>query len=499
MKLRSMPNPTLPATYYVKTFGCQMNYADSEKVNMVLLQSGLMKVLDPAKADVVVLNTCSVRQKGEDRVFGYAHEIKKLSESLGKEIAVGITGCMVRKTGIAKKFLADTERKANGGKITLLPSQESVFNWDDDLLLRTEYVDFVFRIEETGHLPKLLSVATGHDVGNDEKWEEYLKMRQSRENRSSANVIIQTGCDNFCSFCIVPHTRGRETSRPLLEIVEEVREAVSAGAKEVCLLGQNVNSYGKETRAKLWNPDSLTWNMDDQGRTETKTPFRELLEAVGSVEGLDRIRFTSSNPHDMTRDILDAHFEVPAMTPYLHIALQSGSDAVLKRMNRKHTYADFLSQIRYLRSKDPLFSISTDIIVGFPGETEEEFVATLRAMEECEFDFVFLARYSARRGTFATDRIGDDVPSGVKADRWNRANALLETLVRKRNAKMIGRTEEILITGKGRTGGLVGRTRNFKEVFLPEREGVSEGSTVIAKIEGMDDWVLKGSFSVDFT
>lgn len=216
------------------------------------------------------------------------------------------------------------------------------------------------------------------------------------------------------------------------------------------MLGQNVNSYGKETRAKLWNPESLTWNVDSERRTETKTPFRELLEAVGSVEGLERIRFTSSNPHDMTRDILDAHFEVPAMTPYLHFALQSGSDAVLKRMNRKHTYADFKAQVDYLRAKDPSFSISTDVIVGFPGETEEEFRETLKAMEECEFDFVFLARYSPRKGTFATDRIGDDVPSDVKADRWNRANAVLEKTARARNERMVGKTEMVLVTGKGK-------------------------------------------------
>lgn len=190
--------------------------------------------------------------------------------------------------------------------------------------------------------------------------------------------------------------------------------------------------------------------MDAELRTETKTPFRELLEAVGAVEGLERIRFTSSNPHDMTRDILDAHFEVPAMTPYLHFALQSGSDSVLRRMNRKHTYADFKAQVDYLRSKDPSFSISTDVIVGFPGETEEEFEATLRAIEECAFDFVFLARYSSRKGTFATDRLGDDVPSDAKADRWNRANAALERMARMRNELMVGKTERVMITGKGK-------------------------------------------------
>ena len=224
-----MSRPTRPETYYVKTFGCQMNYADSEKVNMVLLQSGLRKVLDPAKADVVVLNTCSVRQKGEDRVFGYVNEVKKLAEKLGKTVFVGITGCMVRKTGIARRYLDEgTQRNSHGGKILLLPDGGSVFNWDDDLFPRCTQIDFVFRIEETGHLPKLLSVVSGHEIGNDEKWEEYLRMRQIRENPASASVIIQTGCDNFCTFCIVPHTRGRETSRAISDIVGEVRDAVDS-------------------------------------------------------------------------------------------------------------------------------------------------------------------------------------------------------------------------------------------------------------------------------
>jgi tRNA-2-methylthio-N6-dimethylallyladenosine synthase len=351
-------------SYYLKTFGCQMNYADSEKVNMALLQSGFLKVLDPAMASVVVLNTCSVRQKGEDRVFGYVREVKKLSQKLGRPILVGITGCMVRKTGIARRYLAeDVEKVATKGKIELLKMNDlsseaasigvfenlfmgdgfqkprsssapenhfSIFNWDDDLFTRSKDIDFVFRIEETGYLPKLLSAITGQQIGNDEKWEEYLKMRGVRENPAQANVIIQTGCDNFCTFCIVPHTRGREISRPLDEIVNEVAEAATSGAKEVTFLGQNVNSYGKDSKKKLWNADSLMWNVDsERGLAAEKTPFRELLEAVNGIPGIKRVRFTSSNPHDMTRDILDAHFELKAMMPYLHLALQSGSDTVL--------------------------------------------------------------------------------------------------------------------------------------------------------------------------
>lgn len=288
----------------------------------------MRKTAELPEADVVIVNTCSVRQKGEDRVFGYVREVKALAERLGKTVLVGVTGCMVRKTGMARRYLPEgTARISPKGKISLMDRNAdsvSMFNWDDDLFSRSEQIDFAFRIEEVGSLPKILSSITGEEVGNDEKWESYLRMRQSRENPFQANVIIQTGCDNFCTFCIVPHTRGREGSRPVADVVEEVTRAVADGAKEVTLLGQNVNSYGKTSRGSLWNAESLKWNTDSAGSVEGgKTPFRELLEAVSKIDRLERVRFTSSNPHDMTKDILDAHFELPAMMPYLHIALQS--------------------------------------------------------------------------------------------------------------------------------------------------------------------------------
>ena len=364
-------------TFHIKTFGCQMNYADSEKINMILISAGLRKVIDPVKADIVIMNTCSVRQKGEDRVFGFMHEIERYHKThkTGMEVLFGITGCMVRKTGMARRYakskiedgkLVIGEKnehfKRNAAeKITLLESSDSLTNYDDELFLRSDSIDFVFRIEEVSFLTKILSLITGEDIGNDAKFNEYLAVRQLQENPASANIIIQTGCDNFCTYCIVPHTRGREVSRAQEDIIAEIREVVQNGSREITLLGQNVNSYGKETKAKLWNPDELTWTNKD-----VKTPFRELLEEINMIDGLDRIRFTSSNPHDMTKDILDAHFELPKMCNYLHFALQSGSDTMLRRMNRKHTYADFKSQVDYLRSHDPLFSISTDIIVGFP-------------------------------------------------------------------------------------------------------------------------------------
>ncbi len=355
---------------------------------------------------------------------------------------------MVRKSGMARKYLLDAEGKLddkfsrkNTTKITLLESSDGLWNYDDELFIRSPDIDFVFRIEEVTMLTKILSLITGEELGNDAKFNEYLAVKQLQENPASANVIIQTGCDNFCSFCIVPHTRGREISRPQDEIVSEIREVVKTGTREITLLGQNVNSYGKETKKKLWNAEELTW-----ANKNVTTPFRELLEKINEIEGLDRIRFTSSNPHDMTKDILDAHFDLPKMCNYLHFALQSGSNSMLKRMNRKHTYEDFKMQVEYLRSRDPLFSVSTDIIVGFPGETEEEFQATVDAMKEIQFDFVYIARYSSRSGTLATERHEDDISNAEKARRWDILNNLLRESVANRSKLMIGRIEPILIS-----------------------------------------------------
>lgn len=492
----SVQNFFMLKTYYIKTFGCQMNYADSEKIDMILRSAGFRKVTDPVQSDVIVMNTCSVRQKWEDRVFGFMHEIERYHKKNETEKAplFGITGCMVRKSGLAKRYLKNEEgnmdeeyKRQNAEKIVLLDSSEALENYDDELFLRSQSIDFVFRIEEVSYLTKILSLITDEDIGNDAKFNEYLAVKQLQENPSSANIIIQTGCDNFCTFCIVPHTRGREASRPSEEIVVEIKQVLKSGTREITLLGQNVNSYGKETKKKLWNSEALTWTSPD-----VKTPFRELLEKIDDINGIDRIRFTSSNPHDMTRDILDAHFELPNMCNYLHIALQSGSDTMLTRMNRKHTYADFKSQVDYLRDRDTLFSISTDIIVGFPGETEEEFQATATAMRECQFDYAFIARYSSRSGTLATTRYEDDISSQEKARRWTILNDILRETTKDRNLLMVWREEEILIAGEWKDETLVGRTRNFKEVFIPYTPDIKIGDIVLVKIVEGSGWVLKG-------
>ncbi len=470
--------------YYIKTFGCEMNQADSEKINMILLQAGLSRTSDYKSADLVILNTCSVRQKWEDRVFWLLKEIENLNEKNEKKIIVGITGCMVRKTWMNKKYLLGEIERNKAKKIEYLKDTSGIFNNDDKLFPRMPNLDFTLRIEEVKYLNFILTHIYGEKIGSDDKFDDYLKQAQLRENKFSASVIVQTGCDNFCTFCIVPYTRWREISREHDEIIEEIKKLAQNGVKEISLVGQNVNSYGKQKNSKLWSEEKMAWNAGIG-----VSPFRELLDHIDVIDGIDRIRFTSSNPHDMTQDILDAHFELDATCNYLHLALQSGNDEILKKMNRRHTYPDFKKMVEYLRRKDPLFSISTDIIVWYSGETEEMFQDTINAIRELEIDFVYIARYSVRSGTIASKIYPDDVPDAVKAERWHMLNSVLEENVQKRGQLMMGREEDILISWE-KDEYFFGRTRNFKEVFFEKKDGVKIGDIVKIKITWIDAWVL---------
>jgi len=281
------------------------------------------------------------------------------------------------------------------------------------------------------------------------------------------------------------------------DIIAEAKEAVNNGALEINLIWQNVNSYGKQfVDKKLWNEETSSWSpppnplLSKEGGV-FKSPFRELLEKLDAIEWLDRIRFTSSNPHDMTQDILDAHFELPSLCNYLHFALQSWNDTMLKQMNRRHSYADFKKIVDYLRSKDPLFSISTDIIVWYSRETDEMFEDTKKAFKECSFDFSFTARYSVRKWTIASKIYPDDIPNELKASRWHELNDMLLETVTDRNKLMLGREEEVLISSK-KDEYFSGRTRNFKEVFFTADENTQIWDLVTVKITELDRYVLKG-------
>ncbi len=477
--------------YFVKTFWCAMNQADSEKINMIMLQSWFMRATKWEDADLVIFNTCSVRQKWEDRVFWFVEEIYKENNArieLGnsKLIRVGITGCMVRKTGLDWKYLDWYKRDKNKSKkITLIEDSKEIFNNDDKLFPRNNNkIDFVLRIEDTRYLPLMLTHIYDENIWNEDKFDDYLKSKQLRENPHSATIIIQTWCDNYCTFCIVPYTRGMENSRTIEDIVAEAREAVKEWAKEITLVWQNVNSYWKQfVDKKFWNKEKWKWND-----WLWKSPFRQLLEELDKIEWLDRIRFTSSNPHDMTQDILDAHFDLDKTCNYLHFALQSGNNQVLKRMNRKHSYEDFKKQVDYLRSRDPNFSISTDIIVGFSWETDEMFQDTVKAFEDCEFDFTFNARYSVRKWTIAEKMFPDNITDWQKADRWHILNEKLLNSVTSRNSKMIWTIQEVLVAWE-KDWKKFWRTRNFKEVFF-DWDNINTWDLVNVKITDIDRYVL---------
>ncbi len=497
-------------TYFIQTFWCAMNQADSEKINMIFLQSGFKKVNNWREANVVIFNTCSVRQKWEDRVFWMLREIKNFNKSNNiKSILIWITWCMVRKTWVNPKYLKQDQKRETAKKIILLEWKDWIFNADDKLFPKLlDRLDFTLRIEETKFLPLILTHIIWENIWNDDKFDDYLKSKQLRENPASAQVIIQTWCDNYCTFCIVPYTRWREISRNLDDIVNECKEAVLSWAKEITLIWQNVNSYWKQfLDKKFWNEEKGKWNnplsnfSSNRERIENFiSPFRQVLNEINKIDWLDRIRFTSSNPHDMTKDILDSHFELQNNCNYLHFALQSWSNAMLKKMNRKHTYEDFKSQVEYLRAKDPLFSISTDIIVGFSWETEEMFEETVKAFRECEFDFAYTARYSVRTWTLASKLYPDDISDTEKARRWHILNDILLENIYKRNKMMLGRIEEVLISWQ-KDEYFYWRTRNFKEVFF-ECKDISEKNLlkkidikiwdiVKVKITELDRYVLK--------
>lgn len=481
--------------YFIMTFGCSMNQADSEKINMILLQSGFIKTSKIEDAELVIFNTCSVRQKWEDRVFWMIEEIRKINLENKKnwnpkEIKVWITGCMVRKTGLWEKYLENYKRDRNKSKkINLLKDKSEIFNNDDKLFPRWKwFIDFTLRIEDIKFLPLMLTEIYGESIWNDSKFDDYLKSKQLRENPFSATIIIQTWCDNFCTFCIVPYTRGSENSRPIEEIVEEAKEAVKNWAKEITLVWQNVNSYWKQfVDKKLWNAEKSKWN-----EWIWKSPFRQLLEELDKIEWLDRVRFTSSNPHDMTDDILDAHFDLRTTCNYLHFALQSGNNAMLRKMNRRHKYEDFKRIVEYLRAKDPNFSISTDIIVWFSGETEEMFEDTVKAFDELGFDFAYNARYSVRTGTIASKMFPDDVSDEKKAERWHILNDKLLESILKRNEKMLWNIEEVLVSWQ-KDEYFFWRTRNFKEVYfeVPEWREVKIWDLVKVKLTELDRYVIK--------
>jgi tRNA-2-methylthio-N6-dimethylallyladenosine synthase len=397
---------------YIETYGCQMNVADSELMFGLLDRAGYVRSDDPADADVMLVNTCAVRDNAEQRVIGRMGELQRHKRPGD---VLGVVGCMAQRLGPA-------------------------------LLERVPRVDLVVGPDAYRNLPELLSLAGAGQRTTDtgfREWEHYEDVPPVREKGPTAFVTVQRGCDYRCTFCIVPYTRGPERSRRLEDVVREVAGLAGQGTTEVTLLGQTVNSY-------------------HDGRHD----FADLLRAVGSVDGVRRVRFTSPYPTDFTSRVIEAMAETAAVCQHVHLPVQSGSDAVLRRMRRRYTRAGYLDVMRRLRGAIPGITFSTDIIVGFPGETDAQFEETLSLVTDADFDDAYTFKYSVRDGTPAV-RLRDHVPDGVASARLERLIDTVRANARRKNAARVGQVHEVLVERPARRGGLMlGRTRSNHLVLL---------------------------------
>ena len=405
-----------PASYHVVTYGCQMNAHDSEKLAGMLREMGMIEAQDRTEADFVIFNTCCVRDNAERRALGnvtWLKEIRKKNPSL----IIAVCGCMIQQPGMAEKILK-----------------------------QYKFVDLAFGTSNLYRLPELLYQTLNSDrtvirVEEKDTIAEDLPIKRLRSD--AAYITIMYGCDNFCSYCIVPYVRGRERSREMESILQEARELKAAGVKEIMLLGQNVNSYGKGL--------------------EGDVTFAKLLRALDDM-GIERIRFMTSHPKDLSDELIQAMGACKHVLPQFHLPVQAGNDEVLRRMNRRYTREQYLEKVRKLREVVPGIGLTTDIIVGFPGETEEQFLDTLSIVREVGYDSAFTFIYSPRTGTVAA-QMEDQVPEDVATDRIKRLISVQEEAQRKAMARFVGMEEEVLVEGLSR--------RSDKEVSGHGRHGVS--------------------------
>ncbi|MDQ3570163.1 MAG: tRNA (N6-isopentenyl adenosine(37)-C2)-methylthiotransferase MiaB [Actinomycetota bacterium] len=406
--------------YLIRTFGCQMNEHDSERIAGLLESEGMKPTEELESADVVVLNTCCIRENADNKLYGHLGQLKALKERKpGLRIAVG--GCLAQKD---RGLIQD----------------------------RAPHTDVVFGTHNTAHVAGLLR-RSDHDGPLMEILEESdafpSALPARRDVPYAAWVTIQIGCDNRCAFCIVPAVRGKEISRPLAEIVTEVESLAAGGVVEVTLLGQNVNSYGRDL-------------------TRRRPLFAELLRAVGAVDGIERVRFTSPHPKDLRPETVAAMADTPAVCEHLHLPVQSGSDRVLAAMHRGYTAERYLERLGAARAAVPDLAVTTDIIVGFPGETEEDFERTLEVVAAAEYDSAYTFLFSPRPGTEAADLVDRFVPPAVAADRFARLTVVVERSALLKHQARVGRAEKVLVEGPSRKDDsvLTGRTGQNKLVHF---------------------------------
>jgi tRNA-2-methylthio-N6-dimethylallyladenosine synthase len=414
----------MPTRLYIRTFGCQMNEYDSAKMADVLgaaCDGGIEAVDDPAQADIVLFNTCSVREKAQEKVFSDLGRVRALKRER-PVLLIGVGGCVA--------------------------SQEGA-----NIVSRAPYVDLVFGPQTLHRLPALIDARrrTGRaqvDVAFPEI-EKFDHLPPARVDGPTAFVSIMEGCSKYCSFCVVPYTRGEEVSRPLDDVLTEIAGLADQGVREVTLLGQNVNAY----RGRL------------QAAGPEHADFATLLEHVAEMPGIERIRYTTSHPREFTQRLIDAHAAIGTLAPHVHLPVQSGSDRVLAAMKRGYSVLEYKSIVRRLRAARPDVSITSDFIVGFPGETEADFERTMSLIEEIGFDGSFSFVYSARPGTPAAD-LPDDTPQAVKLARLARLQSATDAAARAISASMVGSVQRVLVDGRSRKDPdeLAGRTGNHRVV-----------------------------------
>lgn len=451
--------------YYIHTYGCAMNYSDTERMETYIEALGYDKATTDSEADLVIFNTCSIRQKAEDRVIGQVRQTAFNRQNQSRQL-IAVTGCMVRQS--SSRYSSE---------------RDQLFNVMRDL-------DIALRIEELPRLASLMREVCPEiaiQAVEEELLEDYFKISASYTSTSTSQAFIpvSTGCDKFCTYCIVPYSRGREKSRKLEDILQEAKELVAEGYKEITLIGQTVDSYG----LSRYDKEHGTFAHLPDG----KLPFVYLLEQLDLLHesGLARVRFTSPHPSDMSDQLIQAITTLRTQMPYLHLPVQAGHNQTLKRMNRNYTREDYIDIIRRVRKQNPDIAISTDVIVGFCGETEEEFEATYKLFEELEFDHAYIAQYSERRGTTAGRFMQDDVAPEVKKQRWNRLNDLLRQHSKKKLAQFQDKTIKVLVEGREKGGIMTGRSEHFKTIRFSGSDELI-GQIVPVKITKTMEWILEG-------
>ena len=441
--------------YHILTMGCQLNENDSEKLCGMLENMGYTRTDDFKKADLNLFNTCCVRENAEDKLFGKLGELKRLKEEKGIIIAIG--GCMMQEKHITDKI------KESYPFVDILFGTHTLHRFPEDLY------------------KALIEKKKQEDI-IDIDGEIYEGLPIKRESNIKASVTIMNGCNNFCTYCIVPYVRGRERSRKPKEIIKEVKELARQGYKEITLLGQNVNSYLRVEKEK---------GIDFE-EYEGVNSFATLLKAINKIEGIERIRFVSPHPKDFTDDVIEAIHDCDKVCKLIHLPLQAGNTKVLKEMNRKYTKEQYLKLVEKMKAKIPNLTLSTDIIVGFPGETDEEFEDTLEVVKEVRFEQVYMFIYSRRVGT-PGDKMKNQIPEEIKHKRFDRLKALVESQIEENNQKYVGTVQKVLVEGlsKNNENMLTGRTDSNKVVVF---EGTKDliGNLINLNIVSEHMWYLKG-------